>query len=266
MKEVVLVLDLDDTLYNWMDAYAPGLDAQITLIAKITKLSKRRIQQSFKEVFQRHGSVEVIDAARELDIWQETDLNQDAINEIQQISNRAFLNTFSDNLTLFPNVKETLDWAIRNDILLIACSDGRAYWIGFRLESLGIADYFDRIYVMENETKTEDYGMRFDQMITLPEALLKPNTYIIEEIIKDYHINRESVYLVGDSKDKDIRTANNAGVNGVWAKYGKQYTQKSRRILSSVTHWKRGQRLRGNNIIPKYIIEDFSEIKRIVKS
>lgn len=264
MKSAALVLDLDGTLYCWMDAFALAIDAQITYIAKKTGFTKKRIQSSFKIVFQRHGSVEVMDAAKELDIWMDSNLSQEEICEIVSCSDTVFKEEFSNNLVLFSDVKETLDWAVDNKILLTAFSDARAFWVGFRLESLGIADYFERIYVMEDEI-TVSAPPQYKQMITLPEPLLKPNTFVLEEIIKEYQIIREKVYYVGDSKDKDIRTANLAGVNGIWARYGKNCSKKSRHILSSITHWTRGQINRGNNIKPKYTIDEFSDIKGIIK-
>ena len=46
LKKLSLVLDLDNTLYCWMDAFAPGLDAQITYIAKRTGLTKKSVKDS----------------------------------------------------------------------------------------------------------------------------------------------------------------------------------------------------------------------------
>lgn len=265
MKTIALVLDLDNTLYCWMDSFAPGLDAQITYIAKRTGMTKKCIRESFKSVFQKHGSVEIVDAANELDIWAETNLAYTEIRDIKEKSTALFLKVFAENLTLFPTVLETLEWAKENNILLFAFSDGRAFWINFRLEHLNIVDSFERIYVMEDEPADKGKSVLCKQMITLPASRIKPSTFIFDEIMKDYHINKENIYVVGDSKNKDIRTAKLAGVNGIWAQYGMSYSQKSRRLLSSITPWTRSQRVGGHRIVPQYSITEFAEIKDIIR-
>ncbi len=265
MKSIALVLDLDNTLYCWMDSYAPGFDAQITYIAKRTGMTKKCIRESFKSVFQKHGSVEIVNAANELDIWAETNLTDTEIMDINEKSTALFLKVFADNLTLFPTVLETLEWAKERNILLFAFSDGRAFWINFRLKHLDIIDSFERIYVMEDEPADKGRSVLCKQMITLSADQIKPNTFILDEIMKDYHISKEDVYVVGDSKNKDIRTANIAGVNGIWAQYGMSYSQKSRHLLSSITPWTRSQRVRGRRIVPQYTITEFAEIKDIIR-
>ena len=109
MKTIALVLDLDNTLYCWMDSFAPGLDAQITYIAKRTRMTKKCVRESFKGVLQKHGSVEIVNAANELDIWAETNLAYTEIKDIQEKSTELFFKVFAENLTLFPTVLETLE-------------------------------------------------------------------------------------------------------------------------------------------------------------
>ncbi len=265
MKNIALVLDLDNTLYCWMDAFAPGLDAQITYIAKRIRTTKKCVRESFKGVFQKHGSVEIVDAANGLDVWAETNLTYTEINDIKEKSTALFYKVFTENLALFPTVLETLEWAKENNILLFAFSDGRAFWINFRLEHLDIVDFFERIYVMEDEPADKGKSVLCKQMLTLPASKIKPNTFILDEIMRDYHINKEDIYFVGDSKNKDIRTARLAGVNGIWAQYGMSYSRKSRRLLSSITPWTRSQRVGGHHIVPQYSITEFAEIKNIIK-
>ena len=107
--------------------------------------------------------------------------------------------------------------------------------------------------------------MLFRSMITLPASKIKPSTFILEEIMKEYNITKDNIYVVGDSKNKDIRTAKLAGVNNIWAQYGMNYSQKSRRLLSSITPWTRSQRVGGHCIVPQYTIACFSEIRDIIK-
>ena len=123
----------------------------------------------------------------------------------------------------------------------------------------------EKIYVLEDESNNEDKSSLCEQIVTLPISRMKPNTFMLNEIIKDYAILKADIYVVGDSKNKDIRTARLAGVNGIWAQYGMNYSQKSRRLLSAITPWTRSQKVGGHRIIPQYSIMEFAEIKNIIK-
>lgn len=260
MKKIALVLDLDDTLYNWKDSFVTSLDTQITYLAKNTRLTKKRIQESFKKVFIKHGVVEVIDAAYELDIWNEVNLDKKKIDDIKNHSTKIFLKTFENNLELFPTVLETLEWAKKNQILIFAFSNASAFWINFRLNELKINNLFEKIYVLEDEFDNEINPT----FVTFPISKMKPNTFILDEIRRVYHLQKESIYYVGDSKDKDIQTANLAGVKSILAQYEKRI-QKSYGLLSIVTPWKKTQKLTSYRIVPQYTIKRFSEIKLIIE-
>lgn len=265
MSTIALVLDLDNTLYCWMDAYAPALDDQISYIAKKTGLTKKSIRESFRKVFFMHNSVEVVNAANELDIWDKIYLSYSEIEIIKEQSTKIFFETFSSKLNLFPNVLQTLMWAKEKNFLIFAFSDGRAFWIGFRLEQLGISSFFEKIYVMEDEPNTSKCCEQSSKMVLLPESRLKPNTYILDSIMKEYNIEKDDLYVVGDSKNKDIKVAKLAGVKSIWAQYGGSYSAKSKRLLSSITPWTKSQKSGGHLILPQYSIADFSEIKNIIK-
>lgn len=265
MRPIALVLDLDNTLYSWMDAFAPSLDAQITYITKRTGKTKKCIRESFKKVFCQYGSVEIVDVAAALDIWEETNLADAEIEDIKEQSTKIFYEVFTDNLNLFPTVLETLEWAKKNNIQLFAFSDGHAYWIDFRLEYLNIAHFFERIYVLEDEQDNEEKSSYIKQIITLPESKIKPNSFILDEIMSDYHVLKGDVYVIGDSKNKDIRAAKLAGVKSIWAQYGLNYSQKSRQLMSSITPWTRSRISGGNRIVPQYTIMEFAEIRDIIE-
>ena len=69
MKKSALILDLDNTVYNWMDAYAQCFGAQVDYLINTTGLSKTIIMQSFKQVFVKYNSVEITNSVYELSIW-----------------------------------------------------------------------------------------------------------------------------------------------------------------------------------------------------
>lgn len=264
MKTISLILDLDNTLYSWMDAFAPALNETCKYLSKTTKQPIKNIRASFKKVFLEHQSVEVVNSVKELDIWNTEVFTLEEKLYIQNISQTLFFDEFRAKLQLYPNVLTVLQWAKNRGYLLIAFSDARAYWINFRLKALGIETYFDKIYVREDEEEKSvscEYPLNFTQYL---DNQCKPSLSIINEIINSYNLAADNVYAIGDSKRKDILPAIKAGINNIWAKYGTYCLPANRRLMSSITPWSSSQRSGGGNIKPQYTIEDFHEIVHIL--
>lgn len=265
MEKICLILDLDNTLYSWMDAFAPALNGVSKYLAKTTKLSVKAVRESFKRVFQQHQSVEVIDSVRELDIWNPGLFTSGEKMAFQNIAQDLFLKEFRAHLQLYPNVLEGLEWAKNKGYLLIAFSDARAYWIDFRLKALGIEAYFDRIYALEDEKMNPASSSYPSVLVQYLQEQCKPNTAIIKKIISDYNLSIENIYVIGDNKRKDILPAAKLGINNIWAKYGMSCLSANRRVMSAITPWSTSQRSGGGNIRPQYTIDDFSEIICIIE-
>ena len=266
MGKKALIFDLDNTLYSWMDAFAPALDATSKYLSGVTKLPLKSIRESFKKVFQHHQSVEVVDAIKELDIWDNELMSMRKKETIQNAAQDLFIIEFKDHLQLFPSVCDVLKWSKNNGYLLFAFSDARAYWVSFRLNTLGIEEFFDRIYALEDEEVRSSPNLYLPTLIQYKKEQCKPNTSIISEIINSYNLSIENVYAIGDSKKKDILPANKVGIHSIWAKYGIQCLPRSRRLVSSITPWSTSQRSGGGSIRPQYTIDEFSEIINILKT
>ena len=265
MEKIALILDLDNTLYSWMDAYAPALIATIDYLAEETKLTKKEIRESFKRVFQEHKSVEVIDSVKELDIWDAFQLHNGETANIQDSAQSLFTNKFKRGLRLYPNVRDVLKWAKSKGYFLFAYSDARAYWINFRLRELDIDCYFDKIFTMQDESLdgfVNTYSTTFFQYI--PEQC-KPSTVILNKIIQDYGLCVKNVYVIGDSKKKDILPAVKMGLNNIWARYGKSNVSAYKRLLGSITPWSSSQRSNGGSIKPQHIIDNFYDVISIIQ-
>lgn len=266
METISLILDLDNTLYSWMDAFAPALDASSKYLSKSLKLPMKTIRDSFKRVFLEHQSVEVVNAVRELDIWCSDSFPYNERISVQNTAQNLFLEEFKIYLRLYPNVQTVLQWAKNRGYLLVAFSDARAYWVNFRLKTLGIEEYFDKIYAQEDEVLNPENIDYSSDLVQYTKKQCKPNTSIINEIIRNYNLSINNVYAIGDSKRKDILPAIKVGVNNIWAKYGTKCLPANRRLLSSITPWTASQRLGGGNVKPQYTIDDFSEIIYIINN
>lgn len=265
-----LILDLDNTLYSWMDAYAVSFREQLEYLCKSLDLNEDILIKDFKKVFLRYGSVEVPEAVSQLGIWDRYRINDDRRREVQIESTSIFMNGWRKNIRLFPGVRETIHWAREAGYIVIAYSDAFAFWVDLRLCLLGLTDEFDAVYAMENTEISDSFGTtEWEPEIKITyisPSDKKPNTSVVNRILDQYKLNKEQVYYVGDSIKKDIVTAKKAGICDIWAKYGLEYCRGNGRLLSLITPWKKAPKeaLDSYFTSPTYTINHFEEIKNII--
>lgn len=267
MEKVAIILDLDNTLYSWMDSFAPALTATIKYLAQTTQLPIQIIKNSFKEVYQLHKSVEVVNAVKELSIWERIQIPSNEIGELQTKAQMLFFETFKQNLHLYSDVKDVLLWAKSREYLIVAFSDARAFWVDFRLSALNIYSFFDQVYVLADENPNDYCIPHYPScVIQYSYEHSKPSTDVFLDIMRANGLFKNQVFVVGDSKRKDILPSAKIGLSNIWARYGRKCTSSSRRLLSSITPWTMSQRVGGGNIKPQYTIDTFSEIIKIIEN
>lgn len=259
----LLILDLDNTLYDWMEAYTESIMAQIAFISNETKIDRESIQSSFKRVFKKYGSVEVPYAVYELDMWEKVSINNSRLKELQESSCSLFMLTLKQTLKLYPTVLETLKWAKSNNITIVGLSDAFSYWINERLKILGIIGYFDQVFATKDDIIQIENFHYHEKICSVSANANKPNPDIIDRIKKSYKIDTQSIFIVGDSIDKDIKLAQETGIHGVWAKYGTNHKKGYGTYLSKLTPWTKGAHNKVS-IKPHYTISSFDEIIKII--
>lgn len=53
MYRPILITDLDNTLYNWVDYFAPSFRGMVHAISREMNLDEEKIYSGFKEVFKK---------------------------------------------------------------------------------------------------------------------------------------------------------------------------------------------------------------------
>ena len=246
-----------------MEAYTESIMAQISFISNETSIDEKKLQNSFKKVFKKYGSVEVPYAVYELDIWKKTGIDITKRKNIQETSCSLFMLTLKKTLKLYPTVLETLKWAKSKNITIVGLSDAFSYWINARLEILGIIDYFDKVFATKDDViKTEKF-YQHEKICSVTANLNKPNPDIINRIKDSYNIEMQPIFIVGDSIGKDIKLAEETGIYGIWAKYGTIHKKGYGTYLSKLTPWQKGI-YNNTTIKPKYTISSFDEIIKII--
>lgn len=268
-----LILDLDNTVYNWVAGFLPSFRAMVHKLAAELRLGEEEILDDFRQVYKRHGTVEYPRAVEELAVWEREHICSEEKQRIVELVRKVFSITLKRKLCLFPHVKNVLEWARNEGIVIIGLSDALERWVSFRLRNLGVEKYFSGLYTWHYEPWFDDREPAVSSIrvrFPLVSSELKPNEGVVNRVVSDFSLDREGTYMVGDSLAKDVTAAQAAGVNDVWARYGTHHSERNLDTLRHITPWAESEksaekRARGQ-IVPTFVIDDFSELINLVGS
>jgi phosphoglycolate phosphatase len=82
--DLLIVTDLDDTIYNWLGFYIPSFRAMLREVEHISGISRESLVRSFRKVHQRHGTTEYAFALEELDVLPPVRTPQDLRDRLEQ--------------------------------------------------------------------------------------------------------------------------------------------------------------------------------------
>ena len=103
---------------------------------------------------------------------------------------------------LYPHVRSTLSWLLRQGLLLAILSDAPARQAWLRLTSLGLVHFFDTVITFE------DTGYR------------KPHAAPFLKVLDRLEMIPEEVIMVGDWMERDIAGAALLNIPTAYARYG----------------------------------------------
>ena len=276
----MFITDLDNTLYNFIDFYAPCFRGMIHALSKPLKIEEEELIKQFKDVFQKHNSIEYGFAVQELECMKNK--TTDEISEYIKLAKGAFSRVRQKNLITYPNVKDTLIWLKKQDVIVVGATNAPKFHALRRLRQLRIEKYFDALVCWEGAELTYDehskriidkddngeYKSKIDiqNIIVLPKEKLKPNIDGYKILLDKFNILPKNCYILGDSISKDVNPANQLNANGIWAKYGVNTIEKNMKTILSISNWDK-KKLENIYFVefeePKLILNDFSELKNI---
>jgi FMN phosphatase YigB (HAD superfamily) len=245
----VIITDLDNTLFDWVEIWFHSFNALVDRIAKDSNIPREQLLDEIREIHQRHGTseyaflIEEIPSLRSLHPYADLlQIYQPAIDDFRIARRR--------HLKLYPGVAETLKKMKRNGVLIIGYTESMAFYTNYRIRKLGLDGVIDYLYSppdheLPNNLTEEQirkypasyYELKFTEHRHTPLGELKPNPDILNTIIKDVGAKASHCLYVGDSLMKDIAMAQCAGVQDAHALYGKAQHLPAYELLRRVTHW-----------------------------
>jgi FMN phosphatase YigB (HAD superfamily) len=275
MKKL-LITDLDNTLYDWVSYFAASFNAMLDKLTSITQLDRQILLNDFKKVHERYGNTEYPFSILELDsliaLYGTSD-KEIIRNEVDEALH-AFNSERKNTLKCYDGVLETLKQLSSNGVNIVAHTEAPVRNSLFRLEKLGIKQYFSHLYAPRDrypellDANSQAWlAEQGDFLILLSEDERKPNPSLLVDICAHEDVSTKEAIYVGDSIVKDIAMAKQAGITSVWAEYGKQHLPHYWSLLVAITHWteediKKEEMLKKalSKVLPDHTLSNFNEL------
>jgi len=274
IKVSLIITDLDNTLFDWVDMWYKSFSAMKGKILEISNISEDALLKEVKQVFQKHKTSEYSMLIQELSCLREKHPNQD-LTQIYQEAIEAYKAARRAALGLYQKVMETLLKFKERGCVIVGYTESLAFYSNYRVRKLGLDGVIDVLYsppdhdLPDNLTPEqirfyppEHYELKFTKHKFTPRDKVKPDSEILESIIADIGVPKSRAIYVGDSLMKDIAMAQEADVLDVWAKYGAVQHRPEYELLRKVTHWTQKQvekekQLSEKDIKPTYVLTRF---------
>lgn len=279
-KVDTLVVDLDNTLFDWFALWYASFRPIYDEIILKTKLSEPEVQLAIRKVHQNRRTSEYTFLLEEIDVL-EKQRNGRNIREVFENSIAISKQNRDKNLKLYPGVLRGLWEAKSSGTKIIAYTESMAFYSSYRLKRVGLDGVIDVLFSPEDHDKPNGVSMEnfrnlpdefYELQVTenrhTPRGELKPNPKILLDILNSIGADPTRCAYVGDSLFKDMAMARDVGVFDIHAKYGESQKLPEYALLQKVSHWTEEDVVRekaitdkGADFTPSVILhESFSEI------
>lgn len=293
-KYKLLVLDIDNTVFDWVEYYVHCMDAMLSAVEKITAVPVLQLAAECKEIFTKEDSIEypfVVQQLPSVIKFYNGDYSK-ILDEVVPSARDAFLSTAQKHLVPYEGVLGAMKKMREKhpDLKIAALTDAPRYVAMWKLNKLGLLHFFDSIYglgdpripVSEDKKRAlvsedilikhlEGSQFKFEGAVrVLPDVYEKPGKRGLKTILMDYDLDEDrsqwdKVLWVGDNVGKDVGLGNSMGITTAWAKYG---TGLPDNLLKTLKTFSPDVNVRKNVSIsieldgykPKYILESFGDL------
>jgi len=193
-----IVLDLDNTLTDFMKMKAAAIDAAIDgMIDAGLKLPREAVRARIDAIYQEQG----LEYQRVFDELLESELGH-IDPRILASGIVAYRRARESTLVLYPHVQMTLFELAKRGIRLGVVSDAPRAQVWLRLCSLSLQHVFDAVVTFE------DTGER------------KPSQAPFREVLRRLGVEPQKALMIGDWAERDVVGASQVGIRTVFARYG----------------------------------------------
>jgi len=221
MKYKGLLLDIDNTLYNYDNTHKKALEQLILsthnetskdeAVIKTAYLQARaQIHTELAETASSHNRLLYIQRMLEL-------LNINSMNLSLKLYN-TYWDTFLDSMELHSGALEFLQ--VHQDKSICLVTDLTAHIQHRKIEKLGLYKYADYLVTSEEAGKE------------------KPHPYMFMLALKKMNLKADEVCMIGDSYKKDILGASQLCIQSFWLNKEKKIKEYNSQYITEFTNFK----------------------------
>jgi FMN phosphatase YigB (HAD superfamily) len=249
MKKTALITDLDNTLFDWVDLWYHCFSAMLARIVEISGVPEEQLKAEMRTVHQKHGASEYSLLIEELPSLKERFAGQ-RLMEVFAPAIESYRIERRTHLKLYPGIAETLLAIKGRGARIIGYTESMAFYSNYRLRRLGLDGVLEYVFCPEDHVLPDGlsseelrkypashYELKYTIQHFTPRGSKKPDATVLKAIMEDLKVREEECIYVGDSLFKDVAMAQDAGVDDVWAKYGRAQSRAEYQLLRDVTHW-----------------------------
>lgn len=249
----LVVTDMDNTLYSWIDYVVPAVEAMVDAVMQATGFPRIKVVQALKAVYTKHESNEYPFALQESSLFNEFPDFGSFDKLIIEPARAAFGEARRKYLRPYKNVVDTLAALKERRVLVVALTDAPRNPAQQRVKAMKLDQYLTALYTMPGFAFPEgpdgsklvapdiiqrdergDYQAQCPA-VELPRDHEKPNPAGLKKILTTYGLQPSEVLVVGDSVKKDIAVAQALGCHDVWAEYGTYVSHEYRERLDIIS-------------------------------
>jgi phosphoglycolate phosphatase len=278
MKKMVLITDLDNTLFDWVDLWYRCFSSMLDRIVEISGVPKEELKREIRTVHQKHGTSEYSLLIEELPSIKSRFAGRD-VAEVFAPAIDVYRAQRRKYLRLYPTVAETLLSIKGRGTKIIAYTESMGFYSNYRLRRLGLDGVIDVVFSPKDHDLPEGmsaeqirkypslhYDLTYTSHRYTPKGSKKPDPNVLSAIITDLRLSKPDCIYVGDSLFKDVAMAQDVGIDDVLAEYGKAQNRSEYQLLREVTHWsdedvERERRISARDIKARFTLEvSFAEL------
>ncbi len=282
----LIVTDLDNTIYNWLDFYIPSFLAMVKKLSEITRVPEDALKASFKRVHEKYHTSEYTFAIQQLDILEEHHRGRSTREILEEYGPALyeFRKARKTRLRLYEGVRETLLALRESGKLVAALTDSKMFQAAVqRLRILEVEDLYHGIVAPPDHgfppgTSPEDvryfkdpesYTSKIPIQLELDPSIRKPNPKVLMVLLERFEVEAKEAVYIGDSLFRDVLLAQRCGVHDVLAQYGRQCEAGHYEELLKLTYLSSAEiaeeKARRPGIIPSFEVGRFPELLSVVE-
>lgn len=142
----VVVLDLDNTLWDWVRIWYNPFRAMLDEIVRISGIPEEDLYEPVAAVHRRHGTSEYAFLIEELEVIRGSDETDKDVLKRFEPAVHAYRDARRAVLQLYPTVFETL-WKLRDlGVLVVGYTESQEFYTHYRLRRLNLDGLLDYLY------------------------------------------------------------------------------------------------------------------------